>query len=90
MATSSMCDAPLTFDVAEAKASLPATIENIDAETGEQTTTIKFSFLSKVDIRSFREDNTYIIDVAPMDQAARRADAAPMRGNNVAASAANE
>jgi hypothetical protein len=72
-------DAPLKFDLAEAKASLPATIENIDAETGEQTTTIKFAFLSKVDIRSFREDNSYIIDVAPMDQPARRADAAPAR-----------
>jgi tetratricopeptide (TPR) repeat protein len=84
-------DAPLKFDLAEAKASLPATIENIDAETGEQTTTIKFSFLSKVDIRSFREDNTYIIDVAPMDRAAPRADATPTRQNNVAApAAANE
>jgi hypothetical protein len=75
-------DAPLKFDLAEAKASLPATIENIDAETGEQTTSIKFAFLSKVDIRSFREDNSYIIDVAPMDQPARRADAAPARTNN--------
>jgi hypothetical protein len=81
-------DAPLKFDLAEAKASLPAMIENVDAETGEQTTTIKFSFLSKVDIRSFREENTYIIDVAPMDQAARRADAAPARGGGPAASAA--
>ena len=49
-------DAPLKFDLAEAKASLPPMIERIDAETGEQTTTIKFSFIGKVDVRSFRED----------------------------------
>ena len=84
-------DAPLKFDLADAKASLPAMIENVDAETGEQTTTIKFSFLSKVDIRSFREENTFIIDVAPMDQAARRADATPARGSGPAGSpAANQ
>ena len=74
-------DAPLKFDLAEAKASLPAMIEHIDAETGEQTTTIKFSFIGKVDIRSFREDNSYVIDVAATSALSKRSDAAPARPN---------
>ena len=72
-------DAPLKFDLAEAKASLPSMIERIDAETGEQTTTIKFVFIGKVDIRSFREDNSYVIDVAAV-AAGKRVDTAPARG----------
>jgi tetratricopeptide (TPR) repeat protein len=68
-------DAPLKFDLADAKATLPATIERIDAETSEQTTTVKFTFVGKVDIRSFREDNSYVIDVAAINPAYKRADA---------------
>ena len=68
-------DAPLKFDLADAKASLPATIERLDAETGEQTTTVKFTFIGKVDIRSFREDNSYVIDVAATVPAYKRGDA---------------
>ncbi len=71
-------DAPLKFDLAEAKASLPAVIEHIDSETGDQTTTVKFTFVGKVDIRSFREDNTYIIDVSAVDPLFKRG-AAPER-----------
>jgi tetratricopeptide (TPR) repeat protein len=65
-------DAPLKFDLADAKASLPAVVERIDAQTGELATTIKFAFLGKVDIRSFREDSTYVVDVAPIEPAFRR------------------
>ncbi len=57
-------DAPLKFDLAEAKASLPPVIEHIDAAMGEQQTTVKFTFLGKVDIRTFREDSSYVVDVA--------------------------
>jgi hypothetical protein len=72
-------DAPLKFDLAEAKASLPSMIERIDGETVEQTTTINFVFIGKVDIRSFREDNSYVIDVAAA-AAGKLGDTAPARG----------
>lgn len=79
-------DAPLKFDLAEAKASLPAMIEHIEAETGEQTTTIKFSFIGKVDIRSFREDNSYVVDVATVTPAYKRNDpSGPRFGDNTPA-----
>jgi tetratricopeptide (TPR) repeat protein len=65
-------DSPLKFDLADAKATLPPTIEHIDAETGEQSTTVKFTFIGKVDIRSFREDNSYVIDVAANNPAYKR------------------
>jgi hypothetical protein len=64
--------------------------DKLNLQFDEQTTTIKFSFLSKVDIRSFREENTYIIDVATMDQAARRTDATPARSGPAAFAAANQ
>ena len=74
-------DAPLKFDLAEAKASLPPMIERIEGETGEQQTTIKFSFIGKVDIRSFREDNSYIIDVSSFTPSSASGDlAAPRPG----------
>ena len=69
-------DAPLKFDLADAKASLPTTIEHLDAETGEQTTTVKFTFIGKVDVRSFREDNSYVVDIAAAVPASKRGDAA--------------
>ncbi len=69
-------DAPLKFDLADAKASLPATIEHLDAETGAQTTTVKFTFVGKVDVRSFREDNSYIVDVAAAAPSYKRSEGA--------------
>jgi tetratricopeptide (TPR) repeat protein len=72
-------DAPLKFDVDEAKASLPPMIERIDTETGEQNTTIKFTLVGKVDIRSFREDNSYVVDVAPYTSPNKRSEAAGPR-----------
>ena len=62
-------DAPLKFDLDEAKASLPPMIDHIDTETAEQSTTIKFTLVGKVDIRSFRDENSYVVDVAPYELA---------------------
>ena len=79
-------DAPVKFDLAEAKASLPAMIDRIDAVTGEQTTTIRFTFIGKVDLRSFREDNSYVLDVAqPAATQQRRSDDREPRPTDAAA-----
>ncbi len=73
-------DAPLKFDLAEAKASLPPVIEHIDAAIGEQQTTVKFTFLGKVDIRTFREDSSYVVDVAAVATPYKRGAGGDVRG----------
>ena len=56
-------DAPLRIDLADAKASLPPMVESIDATPAGDSVTVSFTFNGKVDIRSFREDNNYVVDV---------------------------
>lgn len=60
-------DAPLKFDLAEAKAALPPTVASLESEMGPDSTTVRFSFVGKVDVRTFREDNSYVVDVSPIE-----------------------
>ena len=60
-------DAPVKFDLAGAKSTLPPTIESIATASDGQTASVTFGFIGKVDIRSFREDNNYVFDVMPID-----------------------
>ncbi len=53
----------LNFDLADARASLPAAISAIDSELDQDTVRVRFSFADKVDVRTFREDMSYIVDV---------------------------
>jgi len=56
--------APLKFDLADAKATLPKSVAAIDAgEIGDTSVAVRFTFDGKVDIRGFREDNNYVVDV---------------------------
>jgi tetratricopeptide (TPR) repeat protein len=56
--------APLKFDLADAKANLPKSVTAIDTgEIGENAVGVRFTFDGKVDIRAFREDNNYVVDV---------------------------
>jgi len=56
-------DAPLRFDLAAAKSPLPPMIEAIESDSGAQNASVSFLFIGKVDVRSFREDNNYVVDV---------------------------
>jgi tetratricopeptide (TPR) repeat protein len=56
-------DGQLKFDLADAKATLPATVEAIDSELDQNAAWVRFSFAGKVDLRTFREDNSYVVDV---------------------------
>ena len=56
-------DAPLRFDLIDAKGAMPPMVERIDAESGTDTVEVRFSFKDKVDVRSFREDNNFVLDV---------------------------
>jgi tetratricopeptide (TPR) repeat protein len=71
-------DKMMKFDLAAAKNPLPPMVESIDALTGEQTTQVAFAFIGKVDVRSFREDNNFVLDIltlgdkpSPADQISR-------------------
>jgi len=56
-------DAPVTFDLADAEASLPTSVASINAEVEQDSTLVRFSFLSKVDVRTFRDGKSYNVDV---------------------------
>ena len=57
-------DALLRFDLADAKATLPPVIEGIDSELDQEAALVRFAFSGKVDVRTFREDNSYVVDVS--------------------------
>jgi tetratricopeptide (TPR) repeat protein len=71
-------DGQLKFDLADAKAALPPMIEAIDSELDQDAVWVRFSFAGKVDLRTFREENSYIVDVTEAKVArpedARRSD----------------
>ncbi len=72
-------DAPLRFDLGDVQAVLPPTVSAIEATPAGEGATVRFAFIGKVDVRSFREDNTYVVDVQPIAQRAE-APAAPRPG----------
>jgi tetratricopeptide (TPR) repeat protein len=59
-------DAPIKFDLADVQAALPPALSGIEAQSGADTITVRFDLIGKVDVRTFREDNNYFIDVVPM------------------------
>ena len=62
-------EAPIKFDLADVQAALPPTLSGIEAQSGVDTITVRFDFVGKVDVRTFREDNNYFIDVVPLGAA---------------------
>ena len=60
-------DALLKFDLADAKATLPPVIGAIDTDIEQDAATVRFSFAGPVDVRTFRENLTYIVDVTSME-----------------------
>ena len=59
-------EAPLRFDLADVQAALPPTVAAVDSQSRGDTASVQFEFVGKVDIRTFREDNSYIVDVQPI------------------------
>jgi tetratricopeptide (TPR) repeat protein len=59
-------DAPFKFDLADAQAALPPVIGAIDAQAGNENVSVRFEFIGKVDVRTFREDNNYVVDIVPI------------------------
>ena len=55
--------APLTFDLADAKLASPANIGAISQRSEDDSSAIEFALIGDVDVRAFRDDKTYMIDV---------------------------
>jgi tetratricopeptide (TPR) repeat protein len=55
--------APLKFDLSEARTHLPKSVKTIEASNLGEAVSVRFAFEGKIDIRSFREDNNYVVDV---------------------------
>jgi tetratricopeptide (TPR) repeat protein len=70
-------DRALKFDLAAAVSPLPPTIEGITSKTGDQNTSVTFALIGKVDVRTFREDNSYVVDIMPLDGRATPAELIP-------------
>jgi hypothetical protein len=60
-------DAPVKFDLGEAVATLPATVTAIEPQTNEQSASLRFGFADTVEVRTFRDDNGYVVDVVNPD-----------------------
>ena len=59
-------EAPLRFDLADVQAALPPTVAAVESQSRGDSASVQFEFVGKVDIRTFREDNNYIVDVQPI------------------------
>jgi len=56
-------DAPLTFDLADAQTALPHEIESISSELDDPSALVRFIFKVKVELRTFRDEKGYVVDV---------------------------
>ena len=56
-------DAPLRFDLADAQSAPPPSVAAIAARPGAGKTAVQFDFTNGPDVRTFREDNNFIVDV---------------------------
>jgi tetratricopeptide (TPR) repeat protein len=57
-------DAPLKIDLADALLELPPFITSIEPTLNDNTSSVHFVFNGKVDVRTFREDNSYVLDAS--------------------------
>jgi hypothetical protein len=56
-------DAMLRFDLADARATLPPVIDSIESDLENEAVLVRFNFNARVDVRTFREDNSFVVDV---------------------------
>jgi tetratricopeptide (TPR) repeat protein len=59
--------APLTFDLADAQAALPAGVQAIDSELETDSALVRFVFGGSIDLRTFRDESGYVVDIVKPD-----------------------
>jgi tetratricopeptide (TPR) repeat protein len=57
-------NAPLTFDLADAKIAAPPNVASINARGDADTSAVDMTLIGDVDVHSFRDEKNYIVDVA--------------------------
>jgi tetratricopeptide (TPR) repeat protein len=74
--------APLTFDLADAQAALPNGVQAIDSEIDKDASLVRFVFSANLDLRTFRDESGYVVDVVKSDDPSAHAGApAPKSAN---------
>jgi tetratricopeptide (TPR) repeat protein len=58
-----LIDTPIKFDLADADVGLPHAIEAIKTEIQNASTLVRFVFSDKVDVRTFRDGQGYVVDI---------------------------
>jgi tetratricopeptide (TPR) repeat protein len=70
-------DTPIKFDLADAEAALPRAVGALVSELRADSTLVRFTFLAKVDLRTFRDDKGYVLDIVGADAMPDESSAAP-------------
>jgi tetratricopeptide (TPR) repeat protein len=70
-------DAPIKFDLADVVAAPPRAIGGIDTELRDDSALVRFRFLAGVDIRTFRDDGSYVLDIVGADNKPDEASVSP-------------
>ena len=55
--------APLVFDMADAKIAMPSNIKSINQKIEGEVSRVDILVIGEVDVRAFREDKNYVVDV---------------------------
>ena len=63
---------PLRFDLSDAKLAAAKAVAAVDAGGNGDTAEVQFKLSQQADIRTFREDSNYVVDVSPIDANAPR------------------
>jgi tetratricopeptide (TPR) repeat protein len=56
-------DRELKIDLADALAALPPTLSTIESKAKDESIAVRFDFVGTADTRTFREDNSFVVDV---------------------------
>ena len=71
----------LRFDLSDAKLASAKAVAAVDAGGSGDTSEVQFKFSQAADVRTFREDSNYVVDVSPIDAKAPAAAATgPLAG----------
>jgi len=69
-------DGALRFDLSEAMRALPPVVQSIETSGNETATSVVLSLVGKVDVRAFREDGNYVVDIVTAEPGGRPAQTA--------------
>lgn len=56
----------LKFDLADAKLAMPKVVSSVEGSAAADASVVRFAFSQQADIRTFREDSNYVVDVTPI------------------------